>query len=183
MANRIASIRCKNRCITIEYPDAKGQESTIFYGYTVYSNGDIYSPLGKKLQRLSISDSKSHVHMSILGNKLRLNIARLIYNLFSGELLTTKDFILFKDGNSQNKDISNLCKIGRTEFKNSYVNRKSTKKFSDQEAEAIRKRYIEATDNLTNIKRGVNAKISYRSLATEYGCSICLIQQIVKGVY
>lgn len=182
--NRTQTVKCKKKTLVINFPDAKDKPETEFYRYTVKRNGKVYLKNGKEVSRINLSGPGSHINLYVGERKYKFDLARLIYNLFSGEeLLTTKDIILYKDGDKNNKAFDNLL---RTEKKNFYVPTKIREKKIDKEtAKKIKAEYNEGTKNGTLMRRKCyEGEIpSYRSLAEKYNCSTYVINMIMQDRY
>lgn len=164
-------------------PFATEDNKTDFYGYTIYKNGEIYSPKNVKLSRISLSSTGSHVNITIAGMKLKWNVSRLIYVIFSGQQLTKYDVITYKDNNEHNKEFDNLYKVTKKEYYKG-IKKTSKKKLSKEQVDEIRTKYMSGTKNQTLFNnKGDRVVPSYRSLASEYNCSTFVIQQIIKGEY
>lgn len=167
-----------------------------YYGYYIYRNGNVTTKNGKPLQKFNLHYPYSHIKIQINKKSKRLNVARLIYGLFheldTGETISNKSTLLFfKDNDSRNVSFDNLEVVSKKEgyarLNKVMKQDKNTgyflPKFTAQQAEEIRGKYLGASDGRRNRNQYAKTTPSIRELAKEYGCSAQIITKIIKGEY
>lgn len=161
-----------------------GTDYKIFYGYRVYKNGDVFSPTGKKLRRITVNYEDSHVLLFINGKHIKKRAATLIYMMFHDDY-DPKKIVWFIDGNTKNITLNNLIQITRREYLELKNIKEQMKIFSRIESENIKKEYINSLN--ANLKKDSGKlmcpHLSYSKLAKKYNCSLSTIQKIINGSY
>lgn len=151
-------------------------------GYTIYENGEIYSPNGKKIK---INARTGYVILRVPdenGKTMRKTISagRFVYSAFFGEI-PPKSIVQFKDGDITNVALDNLIYKTRKEYFKNY-DWGTMKRFNPDIVEEIRQQF-----NYEERKKhgfcGAYAHPSYREMAEAYRCSISTIQKIVREEY
>ena len=160
----------------IQYLD----ENTIdFYGYKVLKTGQVINKYGKVLKKWKMAHEKSHVTIYIEGKHRKLRVARLVYYLFSTApdfsdfweiWKSCKDVIKYKDGDCTNAAYNNVLMICRMDYSREF-NNPTQRKFTDAQAEQIRKEYRE------------NSEHSYRTLCWKHGCSLGTMRKVLRDLY
>lgn len=173
----IYSVRFQGKRYDFFLPQVAG-DHVEFYGYTIYQDGRILSPRGQLLKRISLSGRDSHVSINISGVKAKVNVSKLVYSAFARETLPKNVILTYKDGDETNKAFDNLKKIPKRDYY-SKIEKKKKKMFTPEVVDEIRNKYIPRNKDNYNDKN----LPSYRSLAKEYGCSVFVIQKIMKGDY
>lgn len=83
----------------------------------VCENGEVYTPWKGKYHKLTPFKTGGHKNMVYVYHKsIAYNVAKEVWLAFTGEKAELKDYIVPKDGNAFNNDISNLEKKTRTEI-------------------------------------------------------------------
>lgn len=158
-------------------------DSRDFYGYTIYSNGEIENRHGKILSQ-SIKDGRSEIRLVVNGKRRSFITARLIYCVFNNIDIFELDkdqCISFKDGDKLNLSVDNLIMVYRGDLIQGDKHR-SIAKLTDKDVEDIKRRYAETINNRPVNQYDRNKPYnSYRSLAKEYGVTYTLIKLIIQG--
>lgn len=168
-----------------KYPDGRNKTMVLYHGYQIFRNGDVYAPNGRKIPIGTNRDLSRYVILSINSVKKRkINIARLIYSIFSGQKLTMKEMVRFKDDNPDHLQFENLYVIHRKEYykKNNISVVSSSKMMDEQTVEKIKKEYG-TNRSKGHINQWNKKDISMRDLAQKYKCSLYTIQRIVHDKY
>ena len=144
-----------------------------YYGYTFYRDGKIISPDGNELVGYHFTYPYSHININHDGKTEKKLKAKLVYELFSGEKVSRKFIIRFRDNNSKNCAFDNLYLESRSDFFKAHPNGK-TRKFSESTRKEIRNTYYTEAN-----KKRANAP-SLRELSVMYSCSLSTIQKILS---
>ncbi len=142
-----------------------------YHGYTVYENGDIYTPSNKKMLHSQNNIGNPYIMLKYEGKSHGITVARLVYKLFSDNF-DEKKVIMYKDGNPNNVHISNLYQISKEEYFDQKGSRLKQKQFTEEDVEKIKAEYRDPAN-----------KHSYKTLAEKYNCSMVIIYKIMKGTY
>lgn len=149
-----------------------------YHGNFVTEKGKIYNALGKPLKV-----KYGAVHIVIDGKKRTLMVARIVYEVFSGNKITSTKVIIFKDGNSENVAYENIEAVSRTTYFKEIKNENQKKRlFSKEEQERIIKEYDRERRRKHGFK-GAYSEPSYRTLSIKYDCSRSTILKILNGNY
>lgn len=152
-----------------------------FYGYKVTDKGKVYSKsINREMKRMRINNSNPFIIFYIPQDdtiiKKRIQIAYLVYELFHETTINkSKETLIFKDGNNNNCELCNLKLIPKCEYHS------KPRRFTEKEAEDIRKQYHES--KVLNCNKHAKNGISIRDLAKKYNCSIRTIHLIVNNQY
>ena len=142
-----------------------------YHGYTVFENGDIYTPNNRKMLHSRNSTGCPCVMLKYDGQIHGITVARLVYKVFNDDF-DEKKVVEYKDGNPNKVHLSNLFQISRAEYFDRKGSRMKQKQFSEEEVKKIRAEY-----------HNPSVKSSYRMLAEKYDCSTVIIYKIMKGTY
>lgn len=83
----------------------------------VCENGEVYVPWKEKYHKLTPFNTGGHKNMVYVYHKgASYNVAKEVWLAFTGEKAALKDYIVPKDGNMFNNNISNLEKKTRSEI-------------------------------------------------------------------
>lgn len=149
-----------------------------YHGNFVTEKGEIYNALGKPLKVRN-----GAVKVVVDGKKRTLMVARIVYEVFSGNKITSTKVILFKDGNPENVAYENIEAVSRkTYFKKIKSENQRKRLFSKEEQEQIIKEYDRENRRAHGFK-GAYSKPTFREMAIKYECSKSTIQKILDGVY
>lgn len=145
------------------------------YGYKIFENGDILGLNNKKLKKHNAQDM---IKVKIDNEYIYLPVMRFIYYAFNQDRfdINNYDYLITQIRKGDNIGINNLIKAPRKFFiqgEKSY-----NAKLTDKQIDEIISRYEEAQIKGVD-KNNPNKKISYRSLAAEYGVSHSLISGII----
>jgi len=164
----------------------KNIERFDYYGYIVYSNGDIFTSKGVPLKphrtpcgTLSVMMRIPFPQNNTPSNKKkiqyirkRISVAKLVYELCTGKKIDRyHNRICYKDNDKSNCSFENLYCTGLP----------SKKRLSAETAEKIRLRYKNNDRHFGN--KALKDSPSLRDLAKEYGVTHSVIQKVVKGDY
>ncbi len=150
-----------------------------YLGCEFTRQGEVYSRYGKKVTKIVTDNGATYV--IIKPEKLkrkRLNLGRLIYEMFSGEVLGEDETIQFKDGDPTNTAYDNLQIVKKPKPKG----KAPEKKFTDEQVQAIRDEYLNGERSQNQFDK-TDKVVSMRSLMEKYNCSIGTIERIVHGKY
>lgn len=161
------------------YPVSKNGATCEYMGYIFTRDGEVCSPRGRFIRQIQ-EEKNTGNHVSLIvkdpdGKRriIRVNLARAIYCMFSGDELQSGEVITFKNGNSYNCSFDNLVKGNLNGyFAGLHHIRSSGRKrlFSETDVQRIKKEYH---------SRGFN----YKQLGARYNCSAVTIQKIICGTY
>lgn len=141
-----------------------------YYGYTIYSNGDILSLKGKKMKHSTHKDGTKRITLRINDKRKKFGIARLIYCVFNDIDIDTLDkdqCVTFKDKNRKNVYLNNLICVHRNEL-NKYKQDNKTRVFNNK-AEKIKELYD-----------GTNKSISYKKISKEFNIKYFNIYKVLN---
>lgn len=157
----------------------KEKDCYSYNGYKFYRDGMIVNP-GNQDQPVHVDVyGIPSIGMVINKKKRRINVARVMYEMYSGEPLSMAYSVRFKDNDPHNVSYDNLYIMRRGDM---LKKRKNTKLFTREEARKIYEEYhrFPKPRNQFNVKEG---QMSQRQLSIKYQCSIYIIEKIVSGEY
>lgn len=144
-----------------------------YYGYTFYRNGKIVSPDGREVNGYYFTYPYSHININHDGKSEKKLKAKLMYELFSGEKVSRKFIVRFKDSDPKNCAFDNLYLESRKEFAKGKNNKE--KKFDEKTIKEINDIYYTK-------ERKKRAKApSLRELCFMYSCSLATIQKALSS--
>lgn len=155
-------------------------ETFNYYSYTFHSNGKVYSKSGKKVITpykyengvnyviLLIPTEDKNNKGNIKSKRVKVRVARKLYELFYNIELEKDDIVDYKDNDPDNCDISNL--YVRKECKKSYL--------TVEQIMEIRNLYMNQDKHMKNhVKKD---SYSIRELANVYNVSTTVIQNVIN---
>lgn len=159
------------RHIDVILPNAVDKECAYLYGYKVTRDATfINMKTGKVLSKLDITGIESHVNFYIEDQRVKINVDRAIYQIFSGEKLSSSMRIIHIDDDPHNHDFSNLMAVSAREYYCFKTRKELPKKITKDQVLMIQ-------------EERRTKKYTYKVLAEKYGCSIYTIFKIIKGEY
>lgn len=147
-------------------------EKRVYFGYMFYEDGRIISPEGRLLQGYFFTYPYSHVNINHDGKSEKKLKAKLMYELFSGEKVSRKFIVRFRDGDPKNCAFENLYLESRKDFAKDGSVR--LKKFDDKTIQEIKGKYY------TKEHKKKKKAPSLRELCFLYSCSLSTIQKILE---
>lgn len=148
------------------------------WGYKVYEDGSIVGILNKKLTQYKGS---RYIKAKIEDKFINIPILRFVYYAFNQDTFDINDLsyiILPKDMNENNTALSNLVLERRSNI--IWGENNINSKLTDEQVKDIIKKYKNGNKKSDGVYNPYK-KVSYRSLAEEYGVSHSLISGIITG--
>ena len=160
-----------------KYPVSEDGKTCNYHGYTFHRNGTVKSPGGKTLKPLKENRASGN-HVTLIFNTddgrnlVRVNVARAIYSMFSGEALDNNEIVTFKNGDFCDYRYENLKKVTMKEYINNtpgITNFGRKRMFSKKQADRIKQLYEDGK--------------SFVKIAAKYNCSVITVQKICRDQY
>ena len=142
-----------------------------YKGYTFYRNGKIISPRGIEIQGYFFTYPYSHISIKYDGSTKKYLKAKLMYELFSGEKVSRKYIVRFKDNDPRNCAYENLYLESRKEYSNNHPHTNEPM-FNEEKRRKIWDMYYE--QGTKEKKKGAP---SLRQLSHIFSCSLTTIQK------
>lgn len=141
----------------------------------VHRNGNIYNAAGKKLKILK----NGSVRIYINGKKHIWKAAKVVYEAFSEQKLTSGQLLIFKDNNPNNIAFDNIDVIARKDYFKDH-DWSDLFALSEKEIEEILKI---KNKGKTNPMTGERQEYSCRELATKFNVSKSTMYKVLRGTY
>ena len=152
------------------------KEKIKLWGYTIYRNGDIYTPNGKLITK------RKMIYVKIEGETkyTEISYVRLIYYAFNKDIFDFNDKTIAIRKKDKNGDynLDNLEMVSKKDYVQGEKNAQS--KLTDKQVEEIKNLYNSKKQKEGHLNNP-NCKISYRKLAQMYGVTHTTISSIIKG--
>lgn len=140
-------------------------DKKLYCGLTVRSDGIIL-----RNGRIVRERSNGRVYFHINGKPVSKLRSRIVFEAMTGRKLRNNETVAFRDGNPENCAWTNLYSITTAERRASLDIDTRRRKFTREEAEAVRSEYYSTGTPI-------------RELAKKYGCSVVTVNKMTRGEY
>lgn len=161
----------------------KEEDHISYHGYKFYRDGIIINPAGQRqLIHVDVYGVPT-IRMVYDDQKKRVNVSRIIYEMYSEEPLSFAYTVRYKDENPRNVAFDNLYIVRRKELLSEKSTVKGNEKiFTKEEADKIYEEYHKYPKSKNQFSKA-HGQMSQRQLSIKYHCSIYTIEKIVAGEY